>query len=111
MGRRAVEVEVVLLYILSVIAFAVGQAEKPLLEDGILAVPERQRKAEALLVVGNADEPVLAPAVSARSRLVMREKIPGVAAVAVVLANGSPLSLAEVGAPFLPWNILFPSLF
>src|SRR5277367_3881875 len=41
----AVEVEVVLLYVLAMITFAVGQAEKPLLEDRILAVPQRNREA------------------------------------------------------------------
>ena len=43
-GRRAVEVEVVLLHVLAVVAFAVGQAEEPLLEDRILAVPQGQAK-------------------------------------------------------------------
>ena len=42
-GRRAVEVEVVLLDVLAVVAFTVGQPEQPLLEDRILAVPQRQR--------------------------------------------------------------------
>ena len=54
MRRRAVEVEVVFLDVLAVIAFAVGQAEQPFLEDGILAVPQGQREAEPLLIVGDA---------------------------------------------------------
>ena len=51
--RRAVEVEVIFLHILAVIALAVGQAEQPFLEDGIFPIPEREREAEALLVIGN----------------------------------------------------------
>ena len=43
-GRRAVEVEVVLLHILAVVALAVGQPEEPLLEDRVLAVPQGQAK-------------------------------------------------------------------
>jgi hypothetical protein len=49
MGRRAVEVEVVLLDVLAVIALAVGEAEQALLEDRILAVPQGQGEAEPLL--------------------------------------------------------------
>ena len=102
MRRRAVEVEVVLLHVLAVIALAVGQAEQALLEDRVLAVPEREREAEPLLVVGDAGQAVLAPVIGARARLVVAEVIPGVAVFAVVLAHGAPLPLAEVGPPFLP---------
>ena len=109
--RRAVEVEVILLDVLAVIALAVGQAEQPLLEDGILPVPEREREAEALLVVGDAGQAVLAPVIGARARLVVAEVIPGVAVLAVVLAHGAPLAFAEVGPPFLPGSLLLASLF
>ena len=110
MGRRAVEVEVVLLDVLAVIALAVGQAEQALLQDRVLAVPEGQREAEPLLVVGDAGQPVFAPAIGARAGLIVGEVIPGVAALAVVLAHRSPLSLAQVRPPFFPGNLLFPSL-
>ena len=110
-GRRAVEVEVVLLHVLAVVAFAVGEAEQPFLEDRVLAVPQGQREAEALLVIGNAGDAVLAPAVGARAGMIVGEEIPGVAAFAVVLAHGSPLALAEVGPPLLPGDLLLPGLF
>ena len=71
MRRRRVEVEVVLLDVLAVVAFAVGQAEQPLLEDRVLAVPQRDGEAELLLVVGDAGEAVFAPAVGARARLIV----------------------------------------
>ncbi len=64
-GRRAVEIEVVFLYVFTMVAFAVGQAEEPLLENWILAVPQGQREAEMLFVIGNARDAVLAPAVGA----------------------------------------------
>jgi hypothetical protein len=41
---RAVEVEVVLLDVLSVISLAVGQAEQPFLDDGVVAIPKRKRE-------------------------------------------------------------------
>ena len=110
MGRRAVEVEVVLLDVLAVVALAVGEAEEPLLEDGVLAVPQGQREAEVLPVVGEAGQAVLAPAVGARAGLVVREVVPGVAALAVVLAHRAPLPLAEVGPPLLPVDALPPVL-
>ena len=101
-----VEVEVVLLDVLAVVALAVGQAEEPLLEDRILAVPQRQREAEPLLVVGDAGQPVLAPAVGARAGLVVAEVVPGVARLAVVLAHRAPLPLAEVRSPLPPGHSL-----
>src|SRR5215467_8163463 len=102
MGRRAVEVEVVLLGVLAVIALAVGQTEDPLLDDRVRAVPEREREAENLPVVRDAGEAVLAPAVGARARLVAAEVVPGVAGVARVFPDRAPLALREVGPPFLP---------
>ena len=84
MGRRAVEVEVVLLDVLAVIALAVGQAEEAFLEDRIFAVPQGQGEAEPLLVVGDAGQAVLAPAVGGGG-LVVAEVVPGVATFAVVL--------------------------
>src|SRR5205807_748310 len=83
MRRRAVEVEVIFLYFFAVVAFAIGQAEKTLLEDGVLAVPEGEREAELLLVVGDAGNAVLAPAVGAAASLIVAEIVPGVAIFAV----------------------------
>src|SRR4029079_18720641 len=100
--RRAVEVEPVLLDVLAVVALAVREAEHPLLEDRVRAVPQGEREAEALALVGDAGDAVLAPAVGARARLVVGEVAPGVAVVAVVLAHRPPLALAEVRAPRLP---------
>ena len=58
-----VEVEVVLLDVLAVIALGTGQPEEALLDDGVAPVPEREREAEPLVVVGDAADPVLAPAI------------------------------------------------
>src|SRR3989442_15037093 len=109
-GRRRVEVEVVLLDVLAVVPLAVGQSEQPLLEDRVATVPERQCEAQSLLVVGDACEAVLAPSVRARAGLIMGEVVPGVPIFTVVLADRPPLALAEVGSPFLPGDLLVSSL-
>src|SRR5262245_22275399 len=102
MGRRRVEIEIILLDILAVVAFRVGQSEKPFLENRVLAIPQRQRKAQALVVVGKTRQTVLAPAIRAGARLIVAEVVPGIAVFAVVFAHGSPLALAQVGAPLPP---------
>src|SRR3974390_377868 len=89
------------------VALAVGEAKEALFGDGVAAVPQRQRKTELLFVVRESRQAIFAPAVGARTRLVMREVVPGVAVVAVVFAYGAPLPLAQVRAPFLPGNSLF----
>ena len=108
MGGRAIEVEVVLLHILAVIALAVGQAEQALLEDRVLAVPQRQGKAQTLPVVAQPGDAVLAPVIGARPCLIVGEVVPGVAVRAVVLADRAPLALAEIGAPLLPGDSAVP---
>src|SRR4029078_4304190 len=90
----------------AVVPLGVGQAEQPLLEDGVLAVPQGQREAELLFVVGDAGEAVLAPPVGPGRGLVVAEVVPGVAALAVVLADRPPLAFAQVRAPRLPGGLL-----
>src|SRR5262249_43145331 len=108
--RRAVEVEVVLLDVLAVVAFAVCEAEEAFLEDRVPAVPQSHRKAEGSPVAGDACKAILPPAVGTGAGLVMGEVVPGVAALAVILANGAPLPFAEVGPPLPPGNFLLPGL-
>src|SRR5207253_681611 len=50
----------------------------------------------------NASQAVFAPAVGAGAGLVVTEVIPGVAALAVVLAHRSPLAFTEIRAPLPP---------
>jgi len=100
--RRGVEVPPVLLGVLAVVALVAREAEDPLLEDRVLPVPERERQAQVLIGVADPTEPVLAPAVHPRAGLVVRERGPGLAVVAVVLAHGPPCALAQVGAPTTP---------
>src|SRR6185295_4636082 len=52
--------------------------------------------------VRDAGHPVLVPAVGPGARVVVRERLPGVAALRVVLADGAPGALAQVRAPLVP---------
>ena len=116
MSGRAVEVKVVLLDVLPVVALGIGQPEQPLLQYRIGPVPQGEGKTEVLLVVRDAGQPILAPPIGSRPGLIVGEVVPGVSILAVVLADGSPLPLAQVRPPFPPWSLLLarlpqPSLF
>ena len=111
MRRGRIEVEVIFLHVLAVVALAAGQAEHAFLEDGVALVPEREREAEALVVVGDAQDAVLAPAVDAGAGVVVREKIPRLAGGAVILAHRAPLAFAQVGPPAPPVSFLKSILF
>ena len=87
------------------IAFTVGQAEEAFLQDGIFSIPKRERKAQALFVVGEVCEAVFSPTVGSGASLIVREIVPGRTIAIVVLPDGAPLALAEVGTPFFPRNI------
>src|SRR5262249_5008791 len=94
--------EVRLLHVLAVVPLRAGEAEEPLLQDRIAAVPQREREAEPALAVGDPQEPVLAPPVGAAPRVVVREVVPAAAVGRVVLADGRPLPLRQVRSPALP---------
>src|SRR5262249_39979600 len=63
---------------------------------------ERERERDAAVVIADSEQPVLAPAVGAAARVVVREVVPAVAVAGVVLAHGRPLAFGEIRAPALP---------
>jgi hypothetical protein len=65
-GGSAVEVEVILLDILSMVALAVGEPEQTLLQDGVPPVPKCESEAQSLPVIADFSQPILAPAVGRR---------------------------------------------
>src|SRR5262249_45470679 len=101
-SRGAVEVEVALLHVLAVIPLVSRQAEEPLLENVVTLVPERHGEADTLVVVGNAEEAILAPAVCPRTRVLVGEVLPGRPVRGLVLPNRAPLPLGEIRPPALP---------
>ncbi len=102
--RDCVEVVVILLHIFAVIALEIRQAEKPLLQNAIFFVPQRKRKANVLMTVAKSRDAVFSPAVSPRTRVIVREIVPRIAIRAVILAHGSPLALGKVWSPPFPVN-------
>ena len=101
-AREAFEVPPVLLDVLAVVALRAGEAEHALLQDRVVAVPQRERETELVPDVGEAGHPVLVPAVRARARVVVRERRPRIAALRVVLAHGAPRPLAQIRPPLVP---------
>ena len=61
--RGGVERPPVLLDVLAVVALRVREAEQPLFQDRVVAVPQREREAEVQPSVADPAEPVLAPPV------------------------------------------------
>src|SRR4051812_16901857 len=94
----AIEVKIIFLDVFAVITLAVGQPKQPLLEDRVLAVPQRDRKAQKLPVVTVTSQPILAPVVGARPCLVVGKIVPGVAILAIVFAHRSPLTFTNLTA-------------
>src|SRR4030067_1173378 len=106
MGGGRFEVEVDLLHTLPVVPLGAGQSEQPLLEDGVLAVPQGEGEAEASLSVRDPEQPVLPPAVDPAARMIVGEIDPWVAVRRVILPDRPPLPLGEVGPPTFP--VLLP---
>src|SRR5262249_61820234 len=50
-GRRGVEEVVQLLHVLAVVSLVAGEAVEPLLEDGVVLVPQRERETEPALAI------------------------------------------------------------
>ncbi len=99
---NGVEVPPVFLDVLAVVALRSAQPVQPLLEDLVVLVPQRRREAQPLVVVGQAEDAVLAPAVRPQPRLLERKVVPGGPVGAVVLAHGAPLAIAQVRSPAPP---------
>ncbi len=98
-GGGGIEIEVVLLDVLTVIALGPRETEIAFLQDGIVPVPQDEPEAETLVIVGDAENAVLTPAIRPRTRVVMREVVPGRAVSRVVLPHRPPLPVGQVGPP------------
>src|SRR5262249_28715532 len=92
------------------IALVIGESEEAFFQNWIALVPESQCKAESLLVIRNAAQPVLAPSIGARAGVVVWEVAPSVAIVAVILSHRPPLAFAEIRSPLFPWHVIVASL-
>ena len=102
MGGRVVEVEILFLDVFAVAPLVASEAEEAFFEDGIAAVPQRQRETDALMAVADAGQSVLVPPISPRPRMVVRKVLPGAAVGAVVFAHRAPRALAQERTPAVP---------
>ena len=100
--RGGIEIVIIFLDVLAMIAFRSSQPEQALLQNGIAAIPEREGKAKTLVIVGNAGDAVLGPAIGARAGMIMGEVIPSGPIRTVVLARISPRTFGEIRSPTLP---------
>src|SRR3954454_16137406 len=96
MSRRAVEVKVVFFDILAVVALSRRETERPLFQDWVLTVPEREAEYEDLIAVANCRHPVLAPTICFAAGHVMAEEVPGGSVLAVVFPHGAPRPFTHV---------------
>src|SRR5918999_6612045 len=62
------------------------------------------------MAVGDAAEPILAPAIGATARVVVREIVPRYAVSAVIFPHRAPLTLREVRPPAFPVHFAGPVL-
>ena len=110
MRRRRVEVIIKFLHVLAVIALGVREAEQTLLQNRILAVPHREREAEPLQTIAETSNAILAPAVGAAARVVVRKIFPRRAAGRIILADRSPLAFGKIRPEKFPRldAVLFP---
>ena len=106
MRRRAVRVEINFLHVFTVVSLRTGHTEKALLQERVPPVPKPEGETKPLLEIANAADPVFAPAIRARSRLLVRKIIPGIAVRAVILAHRSPGPLRQVRSPKMPALVL-----
>src|SRR5262249_19116794 len=106
-GGYIIQIEVILLHIFPVISFAVSEPEKAFLENRVVAVPERQRKAKPGFLVADAKQTIFTPPLCTRTGVIMWKVIPGSAALTVILANRTPLPVTQVGSPQPPPGFSF----
>jgi hypothetical protein len=103
--RSRIQIEVILLHILTMVAFIARKAKEAFFEDRIAAIPESQREAHELMPVGDAHNSVFAPTKGARAGMVVGKEIPSGAVRAVVFAYCAPLAFGKVRSPALAMDL------
>lgn len=70
------------------VSLVAGYAKKAFLKDGILTIPKGKSETKALVVITEAGDSILTPAICARSGMGMREMAPCIAVMRVILSDG-----------------------
>src|ERR1700687_6276773 len=102
MGGSVVEVEPVFFYVLAVVALIARKAKHPFLQDGVAAIPHRQREDQKLIPIADSCNAVFTPAIGLAARHVVGKKFPGASVGTVVLTHAAPGTFADVGSPPTP---------
>ncbi len=110
MRGSVVEIEIGLFDVLAVVPFVPAQAERPLLQDRIRFVPERDAETDYLVAVAEPGQAVFVPPVGAGSGMVERKELPGAAVRAVVFTYGAPGAVGDIRAPPVPVHEAAPGL-
>ena len=97
-----IEIKITLLHIFSVISFRSGQTEKSLFENLVLAIPEREREAQATFSIRDSQQPVFAPSIGTTSSMFMGKGVPAFTGRGVIFTHSSPLTFRQVRSPTLP---------
>ena len=105
-GGGVVEVKIAFFNVFAVVAFVAGEADKSFFENRVLVVPKREGEAKSLVIVRDTKDSILAPTIGAGPRVIVGEIGPSLALVVVVLPNGAPLPLTQVGTPSAPMRNL-----
>ena len=100
--RRRIEIEVRLFDVLAMITFVVAESEQAFLENRILTVPQSKAETQSALAIGDSQQAVFAPAISAAAGVIVRKRLPWRRVVWVGFANRTPLTLSQIRAPAFP---------
>jgi len=98
-GGGGIEVGVLFLNIFAVISLLIGQTEKAFLQVRVAFIPKSQCKTEASFPVGEAQQSILPPAISATAGLIVGKIGPSRTVGRIIFPYGSPLALGEIGSP------------
>ena len=93
MRGRGVEVVIEFFRIFAVIALTVRESENAFLQDRVFAIPKSERKAKPALAIGNAEQPIFAPAIGTAACMIVREIIPAIPVRRIVFTDSGPLPL------------------
>src|SRR5262249_53255205 len=96
MRRSRIQIEIVFLYILTMVPLVWCQPEEPLLQYRIAPIPERPTKNQQLVPIAETGDGILAPAKCFRARQIMREKSPRIPIGAVILPHRPPRSRRSI---------------
>jgi hypothetical protein len=84
------------------ITFMGSESEHAFFENRVVSIPESESKAEILVAIANTGNAIFIPTVGTRAGMIVREIAPGVAILAVILADGAPGALRQERAPTIP---------